>query len=512
MALIEGKSWSHYVQVPGNDGSLGHVVLYFTEFYDAAENYSVVKATGGVVNHSTMSGTFYLNLSVKTNTGIILLQSADGYIGVITKAGTAAELKGNFPYTSEKIYHSSNGELSITVTMKVITMNNDDHSWEVWNTSGTLTETLTRIQRPSAVIAGGAPIGQPITINIAKASTSYTHTLRYAIGETEGLIAEKTTAHSVSWIPPMELCYEISDGTSGGCPVYCETYSGDTLIGTTETVARLTIPLSVAPKVTDGWVQIRPYNEGTAAAGTERYIQGISRVQALFDPTKIDLSEAYGATVKHYSISAEEITVTAEPYITAVLDGSGKITVRCSVTDSRGRTAGTNFEITVDEHSGLRISEPDVFRCIEDGAADDNGTFAAVRCKVSGSEGGGTVTLRCRLKINGGEFGEYIPMQSEELLVIGGGLLSTESTYIVEISAVDELGNTTVCTEYIPTVSVFFHGRDGGKGAAFGKYAEADGVLDVAWEIRCPSLKVNDMTLEEYILAVVNGTAAEGSE
>ena len=38
-------------------------------------------------------------------------------------------------------------------------------------------------------------------------------------------------------------------------------------------------------------------------------------------------------------------------------------------------------------------------------------------------------------------------------------------------------------------------------------------MLDVAWELRCPSLRVGGMTLEEYILAVVNGTAAdEGSE
>ncbi|MBQ5672017.1 MAG: hypothetical protein IIV43_06655, partial [Oscillospiraceae bacterium] len=30
----------------------------------------------------------------------------------------------------------------------------------------------------------------------------------------------------------------------------------------------------------------------------------------------------------------------------------------------------------------------------------------------------------------------------------------------------------------------FFHGRQGGRGAAFGKYAEEDDLLEVAWSIR----------------------------
>ena len=513
MALREGKSWRHYVQVPGSDGALGHVVVYFTEHYDEAENYSVITATGGVVNHSTKSGGFGLNLSAVTSSGIVLLESENPFVGTVPQVGTAGTLAGDFPQQSGKIYHSANGECSITVKLEVISMAAEDGSWEVWNTAGSMTVTLTKILRPSTVSSAEGTIGSELTLNILKADSGYTHSLRYVLGLAEGTIVDKTAATSVRWTPPMELCGEVTDSGAGSCVLLCDSYDGTNLIGTTETVVRLAVPDTIKPAVSEGWVTVRPYNMGTAAEGTDKYVQGMSRSEAVFDESKIDLSGTYGATVKHFSISAEEITVTAEPYRTAVLEGSGTVTVRCGVTDSRGRTVSESFTIIVEEHGGLRITEPEVYRCIEDGTADDTGSYAAVRCAVSGSEAGGAVTLRCRMKLGSGEYGEYIPMEPNVTAVIGDGLLSTESTYIVEISAYDTLGNTAKVTEYVPTSAIFFHGRDGGKGAAFGKYAEEDNVLDVAWELRCPSLRVGGMTLEEYILAVVNGTAAdEGSE
>ena len=304
MALTEGKSWSHYVQVPGNDGALGHVVVYFTEFFDAVENYSVIKATGGVVNHSTKSGTFGVNLSAITTGGVVLLESANPFVGTMTQVGVAAKLQGAFPYTSGKLYHNSGGDCSITVTLEVVSMTSEDKLWEVWNKSSTQNQILTKIVRPSSVAAASGTIGQKISLNIIKASTGYTHTLRYALGSAMGTIVTKTSGYSVDWTPPMELCEGITDSTSAGCVLYCDTYDGNTLIGTTETVVRLSVPASVGLAVSDGWVTVRAYNVGTAVEGSERFVQGVSRAEAVFHSDKIDTSNAYGAGFKYFSISS----------------------------------------------------------------------------------------------------------------------------------------------------------------------------------------------------------------
>lgn len=522
MGLLEGKSWSQYVQVPGSDGSLGHVVLYFREYYDTAGNYSVIETTGGKVNHSAHSGRFALNLSVKTTDGIVILESKDGFGGTVATAGTAADIVGSFPITSAQIPHNSNGTCSITTEMKVISMTNVDDGWAVWDTVGSQTVTLTTILQPSKIAGMSGVIGSRVTLSITKSDSTFTHTLRYALGDAAGTITEKTAASTVSWVPDMELCAQIPDAAADYCTVYCDTYNGSGLIGTTQASIRLGVPPSVLPVLNEGWATVFPYNDGTTAAGMDVYAQGISKVEASFDADKIDLTAAYGASIKWFGLSVDDTTITAAPYRSGVLHQAGDVTVQCVAADSRGNTVSETFKITVQQYAALVLSNPTVFRCDADGNEDEKGTYASVCSGVSSSDvsGKNTVTLRCRMKPNGGEYGDYTDMTPNTPCIIGGGELSTESTYIVEISATDTLGNSVVYTGYVSTAAVFFHGRDGGKGAAFGKYAEEDDVLDVGWLVRCTGLEVlgdvsvNGQSLSEYILAIVNGTttAEEGSD
>jgi microcystin-dependent protein len=69
---------------------------------------------------------------------------------------------------------------------------------------------------------------------------------------------------------------------------------------------------------------------------------------------------------------------------------------------------------------------------------------------------------------------------------IGGVVGFTNTSYSVEIGVVDDIGNEASVTKIVPTDKVEFHLRNGGKGAAFGEYAEDENVLSVAksWELR----------------------------
>jgi hypothetical protein len=63
--------------------------------------------------------------------------------------------------------------------------------------------------------------------------------------------------------------------------------------------------------------------------------------------------------------------------------------------------------------------------------------------------------------------------------------LSLSDTYKIRLRAIDEVGDVSYFDAQIPTADVTMHLRNGGKGAAFGKYAEKDYCLDIDedWEL-----------------------------
>ena len=54
----------------------------------------------------------------------------------------------------------------------------------------------------------------------------------------------------------------------------------------------------------------------------------------------------------------------------------------------------------------------------------------------------------------------------------------------MNIASLISLGQTALVTVTVPTAKLFFHGRAGGSGGAFGKYAEEDDLLEVAWSLK----------------------------
>ena len=97
--------------------------------------------------------------------------------------------------------------------------------------SGTLS--LTTIPHTSSVSCNSFNIGDSTTIVISRASDSFTHTLTWAFGNASGTIATKTSATTIgATIPASSLYAQIPNSKSGVGTIACQTYSGDTLIGT----------------------------------------------------------------------------------------------------------------------------------------------------------------------------------------------------------------------------------------------------------------------------------------
>lgn len=337
----------------------------------------------------------------------------------------------------------------------------------------------------SLVSATSGNIGSPLTISITRYSTTFTHTLKYTFHNASEPIVEKTSATSVTWTPDMSLCNQIPSATGGTCTITCETYNGKTLVGSSTCTATLYLPTWVQLEPQAGSFTVSPYNTGTRAEGIAAFVQGYSKAEISINTAKISTAKSYGATPKSYRFSFEGTSINTAPYRTGILSTAGTKKITCYVTDTRGRTTSIDVEFTVHAYSAPKLSDVSIFRCNSSGVATEEGTYISAKGSFTFSSLGGanTATLQVRYGKNGESLGSYESMSSGVVKILGGGNVLIDSTYVVELLLRDQLGQGTIYTDYIDTVSVFFKGNEGGTAAGFGKPPERDNVLDIAWDL-----------------------------
>lgn len=317
-------------------------------------------------------------------------------------------------------------------------------------------------------------MGKSVTINTPAVNSAYRHTLRYAFGKATGTIAENV-ASSKSWTPPVSLASRIPDAASGIGTIYCDTYSGSTLLGTKSVSITLTIPSSVVPSAGKLTAAV---TEDTS--GTGQFVRGMGKAA-------VSLSGAagvYGSTIKSYSVSGGGWSSNESTLTTGILQAAGEITFTAVVTDSRGRTAQTTCQIEVIAYDKPGISSLSVYRCDSTGAKKNAGTYAAIEIKASYSAiTGNTVTLKAAYKLTSdASYGNDTVLTNSGKTVIGGAL-SASHTYDVRITVADKF-NTATVTASLRTKNVIWSVLPKGLGFAIGKVAELANWLDVAWNTR----------------------------
>lgn len=317
-------------------------------------------------------------------------------------------------------------------------------------------------------------MGKSVTINTPAVNSAYRHTLRYAFGKATGTIAENV-ASSKSWTPPVSLASRIPDAASGIGTIYCDTYSGSTLLGTKSVSITLTIPSSVVPSAGKLTAAV---TEDTS--GTGQFVRGMGKAA-------VSLSGAagvYGSTIKSYSVSGGGWSSNESTLTTGILQAAGEITFTAVVTDSRGRTAQTTCQIEVIAYDKPGISSLSVYRCDSTGAKKNAGTYAAIEIKASYSAiTGNTVTLKAAYKLTSdASYGNDTVLTNSGKTVIGDAL-SASHTYDVRITVADKF-NTATVTASLRTKNVIWSVLPKGLGFAIGKVAELANWLDVAWDTR----------------------------
>lgn len=380
-----------------------------------------------------------------------------------------------------EVSHESDGSKTLAVSA---------FSGQVWKDTGYLTATaaaqsfqLTAIPRATEPVMGAATMGETVRISLPRASSAFTHTLSYVFGAASGVIAEGAGTE-VQWTVPESLAAQIPDSPSGTGTLTCKTYNGGTLIGTKTVTFTASVPAGMKPALTEGWAAVTYDNSGTKASAIAAWVQGYSKAKAVFDSTKIACKQ--GASIAKYAMTYLGKTTEESPYRTDTISATSA-TVRCAVTDSRGLTAWEDVTVTLESYAPPMLVGAALYRADGEGTAADSGTHIAglATAKFSSIGGRNTATIMGYWKSVGGSYGEGVTLPSGAVgLVTGDVEIAADRSYTAKIVVTDSLGNSAEFEENIPTEQVAFHLKEGGRGAAFGKAAEQDELLDVAWDAR----------------------------
>ena len=411
--------------------------------------------------------------------------------GYTTWGSGSVTLKVNGSY-----HNSGNKQIEITSTSKVY------HSWTgniTHNADGTknlscsaainiptilssseqgYSEDLKTIPRTSTftLSKSSCELGTSLTINISRASSSFTHTVIYERTDKQRyVIQNKGSSVSATFTPALSDAELIPNSTSGTAKIIVETYSGNTKIGMTSKDFTVTIPSNFKPTFS-GITAGKIYD---ANVPFESLVQGYSKIQVIIHEAK----GIYGSYIsKHYAtINGVDYVGNTNVYKSGVITNSGDIQISADVMDSRGIRAGIkNTHIKVEPYSKPYITNVKIERVDENLEYNSEGVYVNVNIKkhYSSVNNENTCIVAAFWRVVGGNWSEEYIVEDETNFNFNKLIFSPDKAYDIRIRIKDKLN--TIDTYYnIPTAEVTLDFKKGGKGIAIGKVSETDNLLDV---------------------------------
>lgn len=472
MAWVNGKSGTYNIST-NNAPISGYV--YWSERYDIANNKSEVSQTAYLHRTNIYDGATYFYSGTVTRSAFF------GSEATTTTVVTDMSIPGNTSsnggdyvqvYSAVKeIPHNADGSMSITLGFS---MSNNvggvaGNSFTVPKTTATVSlTTIPRATKPS-LSATTVEIGSKIRITLTPADSSFKHKIRYEFGSLVSQVSGMTSGVDFTslgttyhdFTPPASLGSQIPNDLSGTAKLIIYTYKSDgTHIGT-ET-ANITIKV---PSYTVG-VTADYYGNNLLK---NHYVQGKSTVRVVGIATT-----SYGASVNSYYATVNGKTYQGRDITSDVLS-SGNAKVSFTATDTRGVTGTYTFsDFWVYEYFAPTITEFYLER-----QADGTTVVATVKGSVASINGQNAKNIAVTL--NGTTFGT----DANGVATFTG--IPTDSTFTGTARISDSYTSATR-EVVLPTVAVTMDFHYSGKGAAFGKVAEKENLLDIAWNIKNDSV------------------------
>ena len=204
---------------------------------------------------------------------------------------------------------------------------------------------LPNIPRASSGSVTSGDLGTPVKISIDRKVSSFKHTLRYDWNGVTGTIASNVDT-SYSWTLPMSFAEKIPNTTSSWGRVFIDTYNGSTKIGTKEATFTGNVPASVKPTL--GSISLSDSNTTVSSLinTSNTFVQVLSNIKVAFN----NAAGAYGSTISNYraEIVGKNQSTNSNNGSLGMMNFNGAVTIRATVTDSRGRTSNAvDVQVTV---------------------------------------------------------------------------------------------------------------------------------------------------------------------
>ena len=469
--------------------------------------------SGSYTQGFTNNGAFRLRLdwsatqNVESNystvTAKLYLDSLQSWASVsdATSSTTNVTINGNTKYGSANstisawqskllashvvaVYHNADGTKQFTLSAA----HNFDITWNgsyvgTVNVSGTATlNTIPRATTP--VLSNSNPVmGAAITINLPRASDSFTHYVYhdFYVGSWTQI---NTTAvgTSLQWTVPLkDYALRIPNAEKGGGRIQVDTFNGGTFIGSKIVNFTATVPASVVPTISAGQVT---HAETVAGLATKfaNYVQGKSKIRATVAGTGAMVEGVATSKITGYKIQMNGQTFSTNDATSSEVLNAGTQNIIYTVTDSRGRTASRTVTISPLAYTPPILSVLSASRCEADGTPNDEGEYAKVTIGA---------TLSALNNLNDKIFTlskKHVTIETwtnqnvssatytiATTVIISG--ISGDNSWDIKFSVQDYFytGDTVSKTMRLSAAFTLVDYFKGGKGLAFGKVAEKDG-------------------------------------
>lgn len=383
--------------------------------------------------------------------------------------------------------HSTDGAKTISASFAM------NYRWGggAWAGSGSLV--LTNIARASSITVPTFTLNSSGTITITKANSNFTHSLQYLWGDTsssgikggkgyKGYIVENTAETTVTWSPPLDFARIITSASQGQGTIICYTYNGGALVGQSSAVFTAKVPSSCAPSLSIVTSRVRTNN--TAITG---YVQGI-------DKTKVVLTASgqYGATITSYSTTVGETSYAGSSFTSNTLGTSGTISIKSTVTDSRGFSTSKTTSITVTAYSAPKLTNVAAYRCAGSSDSTYSAPSAYIAIKPYGSvtslnsKNSITCTVQYKKSVDSNWTSTTLPTSSYTLDGSAIKIISaaTTNSWDIRVTLTDAFGSATYVATQVPTANAFISiFQSGGEkvAMAIGKVVELTKRVALGW-------------------------------
>lgn len=456
---------------------------------------------------------------------------------------------GNFSITIDGEKQSVSETLTITesawvhamTAMKTVTHNGDGKKSITISATGSMPGTtlestsclgrvtLDTIPRAASITsAGNVTLGNACSVKWTPASASFRYKVKFALGEwsyTTGAIHPNTISVYTykGYSLPLDVANQLPNTTTGTMTATLYTYSDSGATTQVGDEASKTFTVTVPDNV-----NTKPYTTDMTLSPVHSligdfaglYLQGLSKV-------KVTSSEEgqYGATVVWKSVTVEGKDYgSGSDYTSDYLSKFGTVYVKLTIKDSRGITNTKTLPIMVIPYSAPRVvprtGETSIVceRCDVNGNLTDTGTYLRIRARRSFSlcMADGVQKNFCGLrfrykKTSDSSFSDWQNIllttntTTEEVDEVVLGELSTMTSYVVQVDAVDSIPNHTYVRFDIPTEDVYIHKAGSIGSMGIGEYVQDANVISIA-KNKSVRVKSNINGLRMYNKAV-SGTA-----